>query len=182
MSSHDLCLCGARRDGPRSRFAPGDETGDVDDRKASDDCEGPVVGALNRQSAVELLDRLHAAQNEHYGGGSGAALEQLLTSDITWHVPGSSPIAGTYRGRDEVFAYFRRRRDMAAGTFRMHRRDVLVGEGDRIAALTDGSATIRGVDHHWSTVGLYEITTERQVAACWLLPLDPDAFDRIWSS
>jgi hypothetical protein len=33
---------------------------------------------------------------------------------------------------------------MATGTFRMHRRDVLAGEGDRIAALTDGAATIAG--------------------------------------
>ena len=137
---------------------------------------------MNRDAAVDLLDRLHVAQNEHYGGGSAAALERLLTEDITWHVPGNSPIAGTYRGLEEVFAYFGRRRDMAAGTFRMHRRDVLVGDGDRIAALTDGSATIRGVDHQWSTVGLYEITTERQITACWLLPLDPTAFDQIWSS
>ena len=137
---------------------------------------------MNRERAVDLLDRLHAAQNEHYAGGSGAALEQLLTADITWHVPGDSPIAGTYRGLEEVFAYFRRRRDMAGGTFRMHRRDVLVGEGERIAALTDGSATIGGVEHQWSTVGLYEVTAAEQIAACWLLPLDPRAFDQIWSS
>ena len=137
---------------------------------------------MTRERAVSLLDRLHAAQNAHYGGAPGAALEQLLTHDITWHVPGVSPIAGTYRGQAAVFAYFDRRRDMAAGTFRMHRRDVLVGDGDRIAALTDGSATIRGVDRHWSTVGLYEITATGQIAACWLLPLDPAAFDEIWSA
>ena len=72
------------------------------------------------------------------------------------------------------------RRDLAAGTFRLHRRDVLVGDGDRIAALTDGRATIAGAEHHWSTVGLYDVTGQ-QVAACWLLPLDPAAFDAIWT-
>ena len=136
---------------------------------------------MDRDAAVDLLDRLHQAQNQFYAGGSGAALERLLAPDITWAVPGDNRIAGTYRGREEVFDYFARRRDLAAGTFRMERRDVLVGEGDRIAALTDGVATISGVEQRWSTVGLYDVV-DRQIAACWLLPLDPPAFDAIWSA
>jgi ketosteroid isomerase-like protein len=135
---------------------------------------------VNRDDAVDLLDRLHEAQNEFYAGGSGAALEQFLAPDIAWTVPGDNRIAGTRRGLEEVFGYFPRRRDLADRTFRMERRDVLVGEGDRIAALTDGLATIRGVDHRWSTVGLYDVVDGR-IAACWLLPLDPRAFDAIWS-
>jgi ketosteroid isomerase-like protein len=136
---------------------------------------------VNRAAAVELLDRLHVAQNEYYGGGSGEALQALLTDDITWTVPGDNPIAGTYRGREEVFAYFGRRRDLAGATFRMQRKDVLVGDGDRIAALTDGMATLGGAQRHWSTVGLYDVEDGR-IAACWLLPLDPHEFDAIWSA
>jgi ketosteroid isomerase-like protein len=136
---------------------------------------------MNRDTAIELLDRLHKAQNEFYAGGSGAALEQLLTPDITWNVPGDNRIAGNYRGIEEVFGYFRRRRELADHTFQMQRRDGLVGDGDRIAALTDGFATIRNVDHRWSTVGLYDVIG-RQIAACWLLPLDQRAFDAIWSA
>jgi hypothetical protein len=134
---------------------------------------------MNRDTAIDLLDRLHKAQNEFYAGGSGAALEQLLAPSITWTVPGDNRIAGTYRGLEEVFAYFRRRRDLAGHTLQMKRRDVLVGDGDRVAALTDGIATIGGVDHGWSTVGLYEVI-DGQIAACWLLPLDQRAFDAIW--
>ena len=33
---------------------------------------------MNRDTAIDLLDRLHKAQNEFYAGGSGAALGQLL--------------------------------------------------------------------------------------------------------
>jgi uncharacterized protein len=135
---------------------------------------------MNREAAVGLLDRLHEAQNEFYAGGSGAALERLLAAGITWVVPGRNRIAGTYRGHGEVFDYLRRRRDLADRTFRMQRRDVLVGDGERIAALTDGVATIRGTRHRWSTVGLYAVTDE-QIAACWLLALDQPAFDAIWS-
>lgn len=136
---------------------------------------------MDRVAAAAILDRLHAAQNEFYGGGNEGALRALLDPDIRWTVPGLSPIAGTYRGLEEVFAYFADRRDRAAGTFRMHRRDVLAGAGTRIAALTDGSASIAGAEHTWSTVGLYDVADNVHIAACWLLPLDQVAFDAIWS-
>jgi hypothetical protein len=50
---------------------------------------------MTRDTAVDLLHRLHEAQNEFYAGCSGAALEHLLAPDITWTVPGDSRIAGT---------------------------------------------------------------------------------------
>ena len=62
----------------------------------------------------------------------------------------------------------------------MKRRDVLVGDGNRVAALTDGFATIRDVDHRWSTVGLHDVI-DQHITACWLLPLDQHAFDAIWA-
>ena len=136
---------------------------------------------MNRDAAIGLLDRLHKAQNAFYAGGSGADLKQLLAPNITWTVPGDNRIAGTYRGLGEVLDYFRQRRDLADHTFQMKRRDVLVGHGDRLAALTDGFATIRNIDHRWSTVGLYDVI-DQQLTTCWLLPLDQHAFDAIWSA
>jgi ketosteroid isomerase-like protein len=135
-----------------------------------------------REEARLILARLHAAQGAFYAGEDpdGAALREVLTDDIVWHVPGSSPIAGTYRGIDAVLGYVARRRDLANETFRMHPGDLLTGEGDRVAVLTDGTATIGGVEHRWSTVGLYRLRDGR-VAETHLLPLDPVAFDRIWT-
>jgi SnoaL-like domain len=135
---------------------------------------------MNRDDAISQLDRLHTAQNGFYAGGSGAALRQILAPDITWIVPGNNSVAGTYRGVEEVLGYFQRRRDLSCCTFQMKRRDVLVGDGSRVAALTDGVAKISNVAHRWSTVGLYDLIDQR-VAACWLLPLDQHAFDAIWT-
>lgn len=136
---------------------------------------------MNRQAAIDLLERLHEAQNDFYAGGSGSALEQLLAGSITWTVAGENAIAGTYHGPEEVFDYYQRRRDLATHTFQMTRTDVLVGEGSRSAALTDGVATSRGIEHRWSTVGMYDVINQR-IAACWLLPLDQRKFDSIWSA
>ena len=134
---------------------------------------------MDRAAAQALLARLHAAQGEFYAGGADGPLRGLLTPDVEWHVPGANAIAGDYRGIDDVMAYFARRRDHAARSLRMHPGDVLVGDGDRVAVLTDGTATIGGREERWSTVGLYRLAAER-IAGCWLLPLDPAAFDRIW--
>jgi hypothetical protein len=135
---------------------------------------------VERAAALEVLDQLHHAQNAFYAGGSDHALRLVLASDILWTVPGDNAIAGAYRGLGEVLAYFSRRRELSGATFQLHRRDVLVGEGSRVVALTDGTATVDGVERSWSTAGLYDLVGAR-VAACWLLPLDPTAFDEVWS-
>ncbi|MGB6162816.1 MAG: hypothetical protein WCF33_21050 [Pseudonocardiaceae bacterium] len=93
------------------------------------------------------MDRFHAAQSAFYLGGDAAA----------------------------VLAYFTRRGELAGRTFRIHLRDVLVGDGDEVAVVTDGTVVMGGVERCWPTVGLCWIREER-MAACWLLPLDADAF------
>ena len=135
---------------------------------------------MTRADAERILARLHEAQAAFYAGGPAEPLHDVLTDDILWVVPGRNAIAGEYRGVDAVIDYFTRRRALADRSFRMHPGDLLVGDGDDVAALTDGSATIDGVEHRWSTVGLYRLRDDR-VAACWLLPLDAAAFDAIWS-
>ena len=136
---------------------------------------------MDRATAGEILTRLHTAQGAFYAGEDDTAVREVLTDDIEWHVPGDNAIAGDYHGIDEVLDYFTRRRDLASRSFRMRARDILTGFGDEVAALTDGTATIDGVEHAWSTVGLYRLRGDR-IAACWLLPLDPEAFDAIWSA
>jgi len=135
---------------------------------------------MDTAEATHLLARLQAAQNRFYAGGDASDLRAVLTADVVWTVPGTNAIAGTYRGLDEVLGYFTRRRDFADSTFQLHRRDVLVGEGDRMVALTDGTATIGGRQRTWSTIGLYEVK-DGLIGACWLVPFDAAEFDAIWS-
>jgi ketosteroid isomerase-like protein len=135
---------------------------------------------VNRARAERVLARLHEAQAAFYAGGPREPLHDVLTDDIAWVVPGRNAIAGEYRGLDAVIDYFTRRRAIADRSFRMHPGEVLVGDGDHVAVLTDGTATIDGVQQRWSTVGLYRLRDDR-VAACWLLPTDPAGFDAIWT-
>jgi ketosteroid isomerase-like protein len=113
-----------------------------------------------------------------YSGGDPDAVRALLAEDVEWHVPGENAIAGNYRGIDEVADYFHRRRALASNTLRLHPGEILLGDS-HVAVLTDGTATLSGFEHRWSTVGLYRVR-DRRIAACWLLALDQAAFDRAW--
>jgi uncharacterized protein len=125
------------------------------------------------------MQRFHEAQGAFYAGGVADPLRALLSEDVMWSVPGDSAIAGVYKGIEAVMAYFSHRRKLASATFRMHPRDLLVGDGDHVAVLTDGSAVIAGEERRWSTVGLYRFRGDL-IDACWLLALDQSVFDQIW--
>lgn len=136
---------------------------------------------MDRDTAADVLHRLHREQNAFYAGNDETGLRALLTEGIDWHVPGSNLIAGDYHGIEDVFAYFTRRRSLANNTMRMQSSELLVGADEHVASLTNGTATVGGVEHSWCTVGLYRIVDGR-IAECWLLPLDPVAFDLAWSA
>lgn len=50
-------------------------------------------------TSTNALTKLHQAFNER----DAETAWGLLADDIVWHVPGNHPIAGTYRGRAEVW-------------------------------------------------------------------------------
>jgi acyl-CoA thioesterase FadM/ketosteroid isomerase-like protein len=139
----------------------------------------PGGRGLDRVTAAELLGRLHRAQNAFYAGGDDAPLRAVLDPTVSWLIPGRNAIAGEYHGLDAVLGYMTARRDLARASFRLDPGELLVGEHDHIASMTDGSAVIDGTERRWSTVGLYRIRAGR-IAECRLLPLDAAEFDNIW--
>ena len=138
----------------------------------------PRGAAQSPPTAEALLDALHQAQEKLYDDGDATEIEQLLDPDVVWRVPGNNRLAGIYGGVEEVIGYMRHRRKIANATFRMQRREVLVGPS-HLAALTDGTVERDGVTHIWSTIGLYQARHGR-ITECSLIPLDAAAFDAAW--
>jgi YbgC/YbaW family acyl-CoA thioester hydrolase len=136
-----------------------------------------VAGAGHAKAVV---DEFLLRQREMYAGGDLAAVEELLAEDVVWHVPGTSPIAGDYRGRDAVTGYFRRRRELAGGAIRIDK----AGEAhhdEALVQLADGRAPLGGRDVVWRTAGVYRVAGGR-IAEAWLVPLDQEHFDRLWAA
>ncbi len=129
---------------------------------------------------ARLIREFHDHQNLFYSGGDQGPVAAMLSDDVTWHVPGSSPIAGEYRGRGAVLSYFARRRELADATFRIEVRGVLA-DGERTVILAGGEVEYGGETFAWGTVGIFRLADAR-IAECWVVPYDQRAFDEIWSS
>jgi YbgC/YbaW family acyl-CoA thioester hydrolase len=131
-------------------------------------------------AAIAVVDEFLNRQREMYGGGDLAPVEELLADDVVWHVPGSSPIAGDYRGRDAVIGYFRTRRALAGGAIEITKSGD-VSHDEALVQLADGKAALGGRDVVWRTAGVYRVAGGR-IAEAWLVPLDQDEFDKAWTA
>jgi uncharacterized protein len=66
--------------------------------------------------------------------GDMQGVSDLLSDDIVWHVGGRSPLAGDYRGKDEVLGFLAKTMELTGGTFRLEIHDVLAND-EHVTAL-----------------------------------------------
>jgi uncharacterized protein len=87
----------------------------------------------------------------------------MLDQQITWHVPGSSPLSGAYQGHGEVGGFFARTMELSAGTFAVDIQQVLAA-GDQVVVLCTVSAERHG--RSWSSpeVHVWRVAGGRAVA------------------
>ena len=109
------------------------------------------------------------------GARDAAALEALLTDNVVYHFPGRNPLSGTYRGRAEVMAFFRRFPTLLDGPPTTDTHDVLSSEAHG-ADLTGLSATRGGKRHSWRAVRIYHLV-ENRISEVFVTIDDQPAFD-----
>jgi RNA 2',3'-cyclic 3'-phosphodiesterase len=138
---------------------------------------GSAPGAAD---PVSVVRRFHDVQARVYTGSASVdSLRDVLDSEVVWHVPGASAIAGEHRGVEAVLEYLDRRRRMTDSTFRVTVHGVAMIAG-RVVQLAGGRAVRCGRELVWETVGVFRVA-EGRIAECWLVPFDQAAFDQIWS-
>ncbi len=115
-----------------------------------------------------------------YNRGDFEALRDFYHEDIVWHVSGDHPLSGTYRGRDALFEYFRRARDLTDGTIRLQPASIVASE-DRIAMFTRVTAQ-RGSEALDVVLSqTFRIGPDGRWIEYWSVPDDQEAIDVFWS-
>lgn len=122
-----------------------------------------------------LVRRIFAA----FAAKEGFSLRGLFADDATWVVPGTGTMAGTFRGRAEIFSFLGRLPKETGGTYSSRLVDVLASD-ERAAALYRASGERHGRRLDLDQVLLFRIADGlvREVLA---LPSDPAAFDAFWA-
>jgi ketosteroid isomerase-like protein len=108
-----------------------------------------------------------------------AALRGLFAADVSWTIPGRSPLAGTYRGLDEILGMLARAVELTGGTYRAEPGFVLA-DGDHVAALYRAGGRRGDRELDIDQLLLCRMSDDR-IAEVRALPTDQSAFDDFWS-
>lgn len=82
---------------------------------------------------------------EAFNAGDMATLREILSHDVAQHVPGTSRIAGEYKGVDAVLGYYGKLAELTGGKFRADLIDVFGDAQGHVTALHQITATRNGV-------------------------------------
>lgn len=112
-------------------------------------------------------------------GDIPAALE-VLHPEITWHVPGRSPLSGDYHGHPGVLEFFGRCQELSAGTLRV-KPDEILADGDRVVVLSTVSAERHG--QFWSSPEVHVLrVADGRITAFREFQGDQETEDLFWAS
>jgi ketosteroid isomerase-like protein len=103
----------------------------------------------------------------------------VLSDDVKAHVPGNSPVAGEYDGKEAVGGYVGRLGELSGGTMRFEPHDVLASEGHGVGLVKDlaerGDKTLA-----MNNVHVWHVR-DGVLTEIWVYPGDVGAWDEFWS-
>jgi uncharacterized protein len=117
---------------------------------------------------------------EAFGKGDMATVSDLLADDVLWHVSGSSPLAGDYKGKDAVFGFFGKLMEMTGGTFKLEVHDILANDEHSVTLLT-ATAERNGKKLDTRQVHITHPDSEGRVKEFWAFDENQAASDQFYS-
>jgi ketosteroid isomerase-like protein len=104
---------------------------------------------------------------------------ELFAEDIVFHVSGDSPLAGDYKGIDEVFGFFGKIMQESGGTFSLDVHDMLANDEHGVA-LVRATAEREGRQLDQNAVHVFHIR-DGKVTENWTMPENTRIADEFWS-
>ncbi len=114
-----------------------------------------------------------------FAEGDMEALAEIISEAAVWHIPGKSPLAGDYKGRDAIFGYFAKLMEVTGGTFKAELVHAL-GDDSFAVALQRSTATAQGRAYTGTDVLVDRIENGSAVET-WVYLENQDLFDELLS-
>jgi ketosteroid isomerase-like protein len=119
-----------------------------------------------------LLRRAYEAA----GDGDLQPLLDALTDDVTWQDSTLGPLAGEYRGKQEVLAFFGKMAEVYGGTLRLEVVDILANDQHGVV-LTREQGESAGKAVAWNGV---QVWTFRDGRCARFLAVNDGTYNRFW--
>ena len=121
---------------------------------------------------------LQAIQNAYQamGRGDASVLLSTLAEDIEWKATGPGPVAGIYRGRDEVLSFFGKMGQVYGQSFRLDVVDMLASD-EHVVVLTKEGGQHQGRDVEFRAAHVYTFSDGKCRR---FLSFQDDAYIKFW--
>ncbi len=116
---------------------------------------------------------------EAFAAGDPDTIEGLLADDVEWHLPGDNPLAGDYRGKQQVLEVLARSTERSGGTLRVELHDLLANDQHTVA-LARLRAERQGRTLDDTTVQVFHVEGG-EITSSWTHPFDQRHVDDFWS-
>lgn len=103
-----------------------------------------------------------------------------LADDVVYHVSGHGPIAGVYKGRQEVMGLARKQMELTNGTFEITEIHDVVANDDHVVAMIRIRAQRHDRAFDWARVVVFHVENDR-VTEAWIVEGDQAGLDRFLS-
>lgn len=112
--------------------------------------------------------------------GDLEAYKDFFADDVAWHVSGTHPLSGSYRGKDALFEYFGKVRELTHGSLRIQPESILaddshVGVFARVTAQRDG----KSLDVNMAQA--FTVDAQGKWTEYWAMADDQAAVDVFWT-
>ncbi len=131
--------------------------------------------ASTAQAAIDHINTSVQA----FGQGDLPRVLECYAPDVVWKVPGASPMAGTYEGRDGLARFFEGCFEESQGTMRVELENVLANESNSIHFMRI-TASRDGEDHAFTIAEFGEHGDDGRARRNWQLPDDLATMDRLF--
>ena len=125
---------------------------------------------------AELVGRGYEA----FARGDVDTVMELLADDIAWRVPGRSPFAGEYHGKDGFMAFFGKLNEESGGTFRLAVHDIAATDRHALA-IVDGHIERDGRSYDFNAIHVWHLR-DGKAEIFRSVAIDPYADDEFWAS
>lgn len=125
------------------------------------------------------IERLRKGYEAFSRGDMDTLRNENFTSDITFHVRGSGPLSGDYKGIDEVFGFFGRLMQETGGSFRLDVHDILANDEHGVA-LVRTHAERGGSVLEQNIVHVFHVNAEGKATEFWGMSEDTEASNRFF--
>jgi uncharacterized protein len=114
-----------------------------------------------------------------FAQGNIPAVFAAFDANITWHVPGHSPLSGDYTGHEQIGNFFQHTMELSGGAFSIDVHNVLTDD-DIVVVLTTVNARRNGVSASFSEVHVWRMKDGKAIEFCEYQG-DEQREDRFWS-